>query len=147
MKKPLKRPLFTRFAKYTSRLAGRPATFLGAVGLVVAWALTGPYFGYSTTWQLIINTGTTIITFLMVFLIQNTQNRDAEAMHIKMDELIRAMEGAHNAMLDLEELEDKDLAKIRGTYLKMAKSAREALRKGEVDTGRTEFKKVSAPGS
>jgi low affinity Fe/Cu permease len=136
-----------RFAKYTSRLAGRPISFLCAFALVVVWALTGPYFGYSTTWQLIINTGTTIITFLMVFLIQNTQNRDAEAMHIKMDELIRAMEGAHNALLDLEELGDKDLAKIRGTYLKLAKSAREALRKGQVDTGRVEAKKASLEGS
>src|SRR6266566_9999250 len=108
------RSLFTRFAKYTALQAGRPAAFFGAAGIIVSWALLGPRFHYGTTWQLIINTGTTIITFLMVFLIQNTQNRDSEAMHVKLDELIRAMEGAHNALLDLEELEDKDLAKIRG---------------------------------
>ena len=96
------------------------------------WAVTGPLFGYSNTWQLVINTGTTIITFLMVFLIQSTQNRDSEAMHLKLDELIRAMHGAHNALLDLEELEEKDLDKIRENYLTIAKSAREDIRKGRV---------------
>ncbi len=110
------------------------------MALVVLWAVTGPYFHYSTDWQLVINTGTTIVTFLMVFLIQNTQNRDSEAMHLKIDELIRAMEGAHNALLDLEELEEKDLDKIRADYQKLAKSARDAVRKGEVDTGRVELK-------
>ncbi len=130
--------LFTRFAKFTSHVAGRPVTFLLAVAVVVAWAATGPYFQYSNTWQLVINTGTTVVTFLMVFLIQNTQNRDAYAMHVKLDELIRAIEGAHNALLDLEELEDKDLAKIRGGYLKLATTARAALRRGEVDTGSEE---------
>jgi low affinity Fe/Cu permease len=107
---------------------------------VIVWGFSGPYFGYSTDWQLVINTGTTIVTFLMVFLIQNTQNRDSEAMHLKLDELIRAMEGAHNALLDMEELEDRDLEKIRLNYLDLAKSAREAVRKGQVDTGRAEFK-------
>ena len=135
--------LFTRFAKFTSHVAGRPAAFLLAVAVVAVWAVTGPYFQYSNTWQLVINTGTTVITFLMVFLIQNTQNRDAYAMHVKLDELIRAMEGAHNALLDLEELEDKDLGKIRDDYLELATSAREALRRGEVDTGRAEFKGTS----
>ena len=143
---PQTRSLFTRFAKYTAHQAGRPAAFFGAIAIIVFWALLGPRFHYGTTWQLIINTGTTIITFLMVFLIQNTQNRDSDAMHVKLDELIRAMEGAHNALLDLEELNDKDLAKIRGNYLKLASSARDALRKGEVDTGRAEFK-GSLPGS
>jgi len=143
---PQTRSLFTRFAKYTAHQAGRPAAFFGAIGIIVFWALLGPRFHYGTTWQLIINTGTTIITFLMVFLIQNTQNRDSEAMHVKLDELIRAMEGAHNALLDLEELNDKDLAKIRGNYLKLASAARDALRKGEVDTGRAEFK-GSSPGA
>ena len=104
-----RRSWFTRFANGASRATGRPLTFLLALLVVVVWGVTGPLFGFSDTWQLVINTGTTIVTFLMVFLIQNTQNRDAEAMHVKMDELIRAMEGAHNALLDLEELEDKDL--------------------------------------
>ena len=140
------RSLFSRFAKYTAHQAGRAAAFYAAVGIIVFWALLGPRFHYGTTWQLIINTGTTIITFLMVFLIQNTQNRDSDAMHVKLDELIRAMEGAHNALLDLEELNDKDLAKIRGNYLKLASAARDALRKGEVDTGRAEFK-GSSPGA
>jgi low affinity Fe/Cu permease len=137
-----------RFAKLTAHAAGQPAAFLTAVSLVVIWAITGPYFGYSTDWQLVINTGTTIVTFLMVFLIQNTQNRDSEAMHLKLDELIRAMEGAHNALLDLEELEDRDLDSIRKNYLKLASSARAAVRKGEVDTGRVEFKRWDvAPGA
>ena len=144
MKSTNHRSLFTRFAKYTSRIAGRPVSFLLAVTIIVVWSVTGPYFQYSNTWQLVINTGTTIITFLMVFLIQNTQNRDSDAMQVKLDELIRAMEGAHNALLDLEELEDKDLAKIREGYLSLAKSAREALRKGKVDTGREESKGMSA---
>src|SRR5258707_15656244 len=136
-----KSSLFSDFARKTARASGHPVAFALAAGVIVLWLITGPMFGYSTTWQLVINTGTTIITFLMVFLIQSTQNRDSEAMHVKLDELIRAMEGAHNALLDLEELEDKDLAAIRSNYLKMASSARKALRKGHVDTGRVEFKK------
>ena len=137
---PEKRSRFVRFAKFTSRWAGQPIAFLCALALVAVWALTGPYYHYSATWQLVINTGTTIITFLMVFVIQNTQNRDSDAMHLKLDELIRALEGAHNALLDLEELSDKDLATIRGNYLELAKSAREAVKKGKVDTGRVEVK-------
>ena len=140
MNRPNSRSLFTRFARITAHATGQPRAFLTATALVIVWAATGPYFRYSTNWQLIINTGTTIITFLMVFLIQNTQNRDSEAMHLKLDELIRAMEGAHNALLDMEELEDRDLEKIRMNYLSLAASAREAVRKGEVDTGRVEFK-------
>jgi low affinity Fe/Cu permease len=135
-----KHSLFMRFAAVTSHVVGTPFAFLAALGLVVVWGLTGPYFRFSTDWQLVINTGTTIITFLMVFLIQNTQNRDSRAMHLKLDELIRAMEGAHNALLDLETLEEKDLNKIRFDYLALAKSAREAVRRGEVDTGRVELK-------
>jgi len=131
---------FTRLANVISRAAGQPVAFLIAVTLVVVWGITGPYFGYSTDWQLVINTGTTIVTFLMVFLIQNTQNRDSRAMHLKLDELIRAMEGAHNALLDLEELEQPDLDKIRKDYLALAKSARDALQGGQVDTGRVELK-------
>jgi low affinity Fe/Cu permease len=132
--------LFTRFAQVTSHASGTPSAFLTALALVAVWSVTGPYFHYSTDWQLVINTGTTIITFLMVFLIQNTQNRDSRAMHLKIDELIRAMEGAHNALLDLEELEEADLDKIRVNYLALAKSAREAIQRGEVDTGRVELK-------
>jgi len=127
--------LFTRIAKGTSRLAGRPLTFTLVSLLVIAWAVSGPYFGYSDTWQLTINTGTTIVTFLMVFLIQATQNRDAEAIQIKLDEIIRALDGAHNVLLDLEELEEDDLVKVRSNYLKIADQARQALRKGGADTG------------
>ena len=126
--------LFTRFATGASRATGRPATFVLAVAVVVVWAVTGPMFGFSDTWQLVINTGTTIITFLMVFLIQNTQNRDSEAMHVKMDELIRAFEGAHNALLDLEELEEHQLDKFRARYAKMAEHARSELEAGRSDT-------------
>lgn len=140
MKPSHSRSLFMRFAQVTSHATGTPAAFLTALTLVGVWALTGPYFGYSTNWQLVINTGTTIITFLMVFLIQNTQNRDSRAVHLKLDELIRAMEGAHNALLDLEELEEKDLDTIRKDYLTLAKSARDAVQNGQLDTGRVELK-------
>ena len=119
---------FTRFAKWTARMTGRPATFMVAVTVILGWAVTGPVFGYSDTWQLIINTGTTIVTFLMVFLIQNTQNRDAEAIQVKLDELIRASAEAHNALLDLEELEEADLDRIRVNYERMAEEARGELR-------------------
>jgi low affinity Fe/Cu permease len=126
---------FTRFAKWTARATGRPATFVGAVGLILGWACTGPLFGFSDTWQLVINTGTTIITFLMVFLIQNTQNRDAEAIQVKLDEIIRAVEGAHNGLLDLEELEEQELDRIRAHYVRLADRARADLRRGLQDTG------------
>ena len=116
-------------------MAGRPATFAIAVLIILVWATTGPAFHFSDTWQLVINTGTTIVTFLMVFLIQNTQNRDSEAVQVKLDELIRSIEGAHNALLDLEELELKDLERIRADYTKLARSAREGLRRGVSDTG------------
>jgi low affinity Fe/Cu permease len=126
---------FTHFAKWASRMAGRPVTFAAAVMIIVGWAVSGPLFGFSDTWQLVINTSTTIVTFLMVFLIQNTQNRDSEAMHVKLDELIRAIEGAHNALLNLEELEEEDLDRIRAGYLKLAENARNGLRAGESDGG------------
>ena len=100
---------------------------------IVVWAVTGPIFGYNETWQLVINTGTTIITFLMIFLIQNTQNRDTAATQIKLDELIRAMEGAHNALLDLEELEDHDLERLRADYEDLAADARKDLAEGKSD--------------
>ena len=125
---------FTRFAKWTARAAGRPAAFALAAGIVVVWGLTGPVFGFSDTWQLVINTGTTIVTFLMVFLIQNTQNRDTEALQVKLDELIRVTEGAHTVLLDLEELDDHELDRIRRDYEKLAKKAREKLGRGEPDT-------------
>ena len=115
---------FTRFAKKTSTYTGRPATFIIAVLVIVVWACTGPLFDYSDTWQLVINTGTTIITFLMVFLIQNTQNRDTEALQIKLDELIRAMDSANNTLLDLEEMDDKELDRIRETYAVLARKER-----------------------
>lgn len=125
---------FGRFAKTAARLSGRPGAFGLAVAIVVVWALTGPLFGFSDTWQLVINTGTTIVTFLMVFLIQHTQNRDTEALQIKLDELIRTTSGAHNALLDLEELEEEELDRIRDNYETLAKRARERRRSGQEDT-------------
>ena len=122
---------FTQFAKATARLTGRPVTFMLAVAVIVVWAITRPIFGFSDTWQLIINTGTTIITFLMVFLIQSTQNRDSEAMQVKLDELIHVMKGAQNALLDLEELEEEELDRIRAVYQRIAEQARGELRKGD----------------
>ncbi len=121
---PINSP-FTRFAKKTSTYTGRPATFIIAVLIIVVWAFTGPLFDYSDTWQLVINTGTTIITFLMVFLIQNTQNRDTEALQIKLDEIIRAIGTANNALLDLEEMDDQELDRIRETYQVLARAQRE----------------------
>ncbi len=132
---------FTRFAKWTASATGHPSTFVFAVLVIVTWATTGPIFGFSDTWQLVINTGTTIVTFLMVFLIQNTQNRDSEAIQVKLDELIRVMDGAHNALLNLEELDEKELDLIRVNYLKLAEEAREALQQGKVDTGAPEVEK------
>ncbi|HVZ35693.1 MAG TPA: low affinity iron permease family protein [Polyangiaceae bacterium] len=121
--------LFTRFAQWTSRATGRPITFTLALAIIVIWAICGPLFGFSDTWQLVINTGTTIITFLMVFLIQNTQYRDSEAIHIKLDELIRVSAKAQTALLDLEELEDDELEKMRQHYESLAEQARKAMRK------------------
>jgi low affinity Fe/Cu permease len=123
------RSAFSRFAKWTARATGRPATFTLAVLVIVVWAVTGPLFGFSDTWQLVINTGTTIVTFLMVFLIQSTQNRDSEAMQVKLDEIIRAIGNAKNEVLDLEELEEEDLDEIRQTYTDMAQKAREGRSK------------------
>ena len=125
---------FTRLSRGTSRLVGRPPSFALAVAVVLTWLVTGPIFHYSDTWQLVINTGTTIITFLMVFLIQSTQNRDAEAVQVKLDELLRATTGAHNALLDLEELEEQELDQIRASYSRLAKLARAELGAGRSDT-------------
>lgn len=129
-----KKSLFTRFAKWTARAAGRPMAFVAAVFVILLWGITGPIFAFSDTWQLVINTGTTIVTFLMVFLIQNTQNCDTEALQVKLDELIRAIEGAHNELLDLEELDEKQLDEIRDSYEKLAQEARANVKKGGVDT-------------
>jgi low affinity Fe/Cu permease len=115
---------FIRLTKWTAHVTGRPFTFLLAALTIVLWALTGPLFGFSDTWQLIINTSTTIITFLMVFLIQSTQNRDAEAMQVKLDEIIRSIQGAKNELLDLEELEEGELDRIRESYEQLAREAR-----------------------
>jgi low affinity Fe/Cu permease len=127
---------FTTFAQTTSRAAGRPLAFLLALATIFVWMVTGPLFHFSDTWQLVINTATTIVTFLMVFLIQNTQNRDSEALQIKLDELIRVTEGAHNALLNLEDLEEQELDRIRSSYSELARKAREDLRQGIGDTGR-----------
>lgn len=116
---------YSTFAKAASRFCGRPIVFVLAVATIAAWIITGPLFGFSDTWQLVINTATTIITFLMVFLIQTTQNRDTEAIQIKLDELIRATQGAHNALLDLEELEEEQLDEFRARYTLIARNARE----------------------
>ena len=129
---------FDVLAKWASRASGRPATFMLALSVIVIWGFTGPLFNFSDTWQLVINTGTTIVTFLMVFLIQNTQSREATAVQVKLDELIRAVEGAHNALLDLEELGEADLERVRAGYARLATLAREHLRRGETDADRPE---------
>jgi len=126
---------YSKFAKAASHFCGRPKVFALAVAVIVAWIITGPLFHYSDTWQLVINTGTTIITFLMVFLIQNTQNRDTEAIQVKLDELIRSTTGAHNALLDLEELEEEDLDVFRVKYEALASAARADITHGDKDTG------------
>jgi low affinity Fe/Cu permease len=118
---------FTSISKWTCHAAGRPATFAVAVLVIMVWAVTGPVFHYSDTWQLVINTGTTIVTFLMVFLIQNTQNRDGAAMQIKLDELIRALQGAHNELVNLENMNDEELEKMKAHYTRLAERARAKL--------------------
>jgi len=129
---------YSRFAKRAAHFCGRPRVFVLAVGVIVVWVVTGPIFHFSDTWQLAINTGTTIVTFLMVFLIQNTQNRDTEAIQVKLDELIRATKGAHNALLDLEELEEESLDAFRTKYQALATAARAELGRGLGDTGTPE---------
>jgi low affinity Fe/Cu permease len=129
---------YSRFAKAAARFCGRPRVFALAVLVILAWIVTGPVFGFSDTWQLVINTGTTIVTFLMVFLIQNTQNRDTEAIQVKLDELIRATQGAHNALLDLEELEEETLESFRRRYQALARDARSEISRGVADTGTPE---------
>jgi low affinity Fe/Cu permease len=131
---------FSHFANRTARATGHPAAFIIAALTIIVWGVTGPIFNFSDTWQLVINTGTTIVTFLMVFLIQNTQNRESHAVQLKLDELIRAVSGAHNALLDLEGLEESDLERFRVRYEELARMARDALRRGELDTGTPEVK-------
>lgn len=128
-----KRSFFRQFAKWTACQTGRPITFISAVIIVAIWAFTGPMFHYSDTWQLVINTGTTIVTFLMVFLIQNTQNRDSQAVQLKLDELIRAVQGASNEVIELEELDEDELEQVRDKYLNLTKEAKKELE--EAQTG------------
>ena len=129
---------YARISKSIARVTGRPGSFVLAVAVIVLWLVTGPLFGFSDTWQLVINTGTTIVTFLMVFLIQNTQNRDTTAIQLKLDELIRATNGAHNALLDLEELDEPALEAFRGKFEALARAAREDQLQGRPDTGTPE---------
>lgn len=127
--------IFNLFSQKVAYATGHPAAFFVAFAIVIVWAITGPMFGFNETWQLVINTGTTIITFLMVFLIQSTQNRDTAAMQLKLDELIRATEGAHRILLDMEELGEDDLERIRKEYEALAGDARKKLKQGKTDTG------------
>ena len=122
-----KRDLFGSIAKRVAVRTGQPSTFLIAFGIIILWGITGPIFGFNDTWQLVINTGTTIVTFLMVFLIQNTQNRDSEAVQLKLDELIRAVGDAQNDVMDLEEKSQEELDDIKRKYSKLAKAAASEL--------------------
>jgi low affinity Fe/Cu permease len=117
---------FRKFAHKTSEVVGSPWAFIVAVLMLLLWALSGPFFHFSDTWQLVINTTTTIITFLMVFLIQNTQNRDAKALHLKLDELIRAIQGARNTLVNLEELSDEELAQLQKQFIRLSKEQGQA---------------------
>ena len=135
------RDAFHVFARQSSNVLGSPWAFILAIAIIVVWALTGPMFNFSDTWQLIINTGTTIVTFLMVFLIQNTQNRDAKAMHLKLDELIRAVQGARNRLVDLEALSDEELKKLEDQFKNLRARA---LRMPEVEVEEVESSAESA---
>lgn len=131
---------FTAFSKWVASKTGHPLTFSIALGIIVLWIASGPFFGYSNTWQLMINTTTTIVTFLMVFLIQNTQNRESAAVQIKLDELIRSDKHAHTTLLDLEELTEEELLDLKERYEELARKSRIALRKGLKDTGSPEIR-------
>jgi low affinity Fe/Cu permease len=124
---------FSRFSRWIAHTTGHPMAFGLAFLVILSWAITGPVFGFSNTWQLFINSFTTIVTFLMVFLIQSTQNRDSVAVQIKLDELIRAVGGAHEALMDLEELEPHELERLRDRYEELARQARERTRAGDTD--------------
>jgi low affinity Fe/Cu permease len=130
---------FDRFSRWIAQFAGHPVAFAAAVALIGVWLISGPIFGFSDTWQLVINTATTIVTFLMVFVIQNTQNRDGAAIQIKVDELVRAISGAHNGLLDLEELSESELEAFRKKYLELATEARAELRRARSDTDTPEI--------
>jgi len=133
---------FGALARGVSNMVGRPGAFAAAAALIVLWAASGPLFGFSDTWQLIVNTSTTIVTFLMVFVIQSTQNRDTTAIQIKLDELIRATQGAHNAILDLEELDEDELRAYLASYERLAAEARRRLDSGKLDTDSPDVKKI-----
>lgn len=126
---------FTHLASATAKAVGSPVSFAAAIGVVLAWAVTGPIFHFSDTWQLVINTGTTVVTFLMVFLIQHSQNRDSTALQLKLDEIIRSLSGAHNSLIDLEELTDRQLADLQEQYQKLGEEALRRRQAGESDTG------------
>lgn len=128
-----------------SRHAGSSIAFGFAAGIILVWVATGPIFHFSDTWQLVINTATTIVTFLMVFLIQNTQNRDSEAMQIKLDELLRASQGCHNAVMDIEELSEEELDRLKNTYAALSRKAIDDLRRGKTDLGVPRVKEKPAP--
>jgi low affinity Fe/Cu permease len=136
---------FNRFSKETARATGHPTAFVVALVLIIVWGGTGPIFHFSDTWQLVINTSTTIVTFLMVFLIQSTQNRDSAAVQLKLDELIRCLEGAHNSLLDLEQLSEQELDLFRKRYGQLAEEAREILRRGGADTDRPDMPAERGP--
>jgi low affinity Fe/Cu permease len=132
---------FLQFARASARWTGRPVAFVLAALFIVAWLVTGPIFHFSDTWQLVVNTATTIVTFLMVFLIQNTQNRDSEALQLKLDELLRSTQGAHNALLEIEELSEEELDEIKRCYTKLAKRAIADVRSGKSDLGTPDVKR------
>lgn len=134
---------FTHLAKRTAHVTGRPGSFLVAATVIVVWAVTGPLFHWSDTWQLVVNTGTTIVTFLMVFLIQSTQNRDSVAVQVKLDELLRISAGAHNVLMDLEEMEEDELTRIRAVYMKLASDARRGIDRGRSDEGIPEISELT----
>lgn len=133
--------MFSKFAKWIAEILGQSYIFVLAVVIVVIWLLAGPFFNFSENWQLIINTATTIITFLMVFILQNTQNRDTLALHLKLDEIIRAMSHTHNELLKIEELPDEELQKLIKRYENLASEVKSHMKKGESDTGSPEIKK------
>ncbi len=131
---------YARLAVTTAEVAGHPLAFAVSLVVIIVWLASGPLFHFSDTWQLVINTATTIITFLMVFLIQNAQNRAAYAAQIKLNEIIRAVEGAHNALLDLEDLTDEEIGRMRKRYAELAQQARAELLRGRSDTGRPDVR-------
>jgi len=132
---------FQCFARATARVTGSPLAFGLALAIILAWGVTGPLFHFSDTWQLVINTGTTIVTFLMVFLIQSTQNRDSEALHLKLDELLRSSGGAHNAVLDIEEMSEEELDELKRAYAALARKAIKDIRSGKSDLGVPELER------